>query len=194
MANTNAPYGFMPIGRQDGAAWAPNQNSYKIANAYSTAIYKGDPILMLATGYVARGAAGNTAGTIGGIFMGCRFYSTAMKSTIWSAYWPGSGATGDIDAFIADDPNLLFSVQSSGTAIAFADNGLNADFALGTGSTVTGFSGASLDQATLATTATLPFRVVSQAQGVGNGTDSASSYNRVIVAWNSMFRKQTTGL
>lgn len=194
MANVNAPFGFAPIGRLDGSPMSGKLTVRKIANADSTAIYRGDPVASIATGYITRGAAGNTSHTITGIFMGCQYLSTAIGYTRWSPYWPGSGATGDITAYIVDDPMATFAVQSSGTAITLADIGANIDFTLGTGSTLTGQSGASADQGTLATTATHPFRVIDTITGVGPGSDAASSYNRIVVCWNDQFYRQLAGL
>lgn len=186
MANTNAPFGFMPMGNRGGSS-AFHVTTRKIKSDYSTAIYKGDPVEVLSTGYIARGAAGETGHLTLGIFLGCKYLSTAFGYMKWSPYYPGSDAAADVEAFICDDPNAMFLVQSSGTAITMADLGQNIDYTLGTGSTRTGLSGASVDQSTLNTTATLPFRVVDIVGGVGDGFDSSSSYNRVIVAWNDQF-------
>lgn len=195
MANTNAPNGFVPVRRQDGAAWTGNQTSLAIAYNYGTAIYRGDPVLQLNTGFVARGAAGNTAGTLIGIFMGCRYISSANNNPIYSNYWPGSGnlGTANVEAFVVTDPSVVFEVQALAGPVTFADIGQNADFDLGTGNTLSGISGATLTG--LGTTNTLPFRVIGFAQGVGPGTDIATAYNKVEVIWNDQFFKQSqTGL
>ena len=62
--------------------------------------------------------------------------------------------------------------------------GQNADVALGTGSTLSGASGAYLDINTFNTTATLPFRIVEIWDGYGNGSDATSAYNKVVVTAN----------
>ncbi len=126
-----------------------------------------------------------------GIFYGCKYLSTSQKRTVWSNYWPGSDATGDVTAYICDDPNAQFIVQSSdasGTAaIGFANIGEYINIAVGTGNTANGLSGMTVDQDTLATTVTLPFRIVGLVEdppGV-NGTDITTEYNQVIVAFNN---------
>jgi hypothetical protein len=56
------------------------------------------------------------------------------------------------------------------------------------GNTTTGSSGAALNQSTIATTATFPFRIVelySSYQNYGNGSDNTTSYNRAIVVANN---------
>jgi hypothetical protein len=194
MANTNAPNGFSPIGRLDGAAWTGKTTERKIAAAYGTKIYRGDPVEVLNTGYIARGAAGETGHLTAGIFMGCNYFSTSYGSWRWSWRWPAADTAIDAIACIIDDPNVLFEVQSSGTAITLADIGQNADYALGTGNDTSGQSGASLDQGTLGVTTTLPFRITGLLPGVGNGSDHTASYNRVIVCWNDQFYRQMAGI
>lgn len=195
MANINSAFGFKPIRRLDGAAWSGNMTQLKIANADTNALNRGDVVLQVNTGYVSRAAAGNTAHTIRGVFLGCHYLSSALGYPIWTNYWPGTGATGDIDAFIVDDPNVVFEVQSSGTAIAFADIGINGDFVVN--ASTTGFSKWTLNQATLAVTATFPFRIIGLGNnGVAteNGYDTTTSFNVVEVAWNDMFLRQFAGI
>lgn len=187
MANTLAPFGFSHIGYGAGAAPNYGMVSMKIASGDSTACGHGDPVKDLNTGYVARWTASTAAARLAGVLIGCRYYSSTEGRIVYRNYWPGSGATGDVEAFVVPcqfSMPPLFLVQSSGTAITQADVGINADVSLGTVNTTTGMSGATLDQGTLATTATLPFRITGLFRGVGNGSDAASSYNWVIVTPN----------
>ena len=98
---------------------------------------------------------------------------------------------GDVEAYIIDDPNAQFEVQSSdsgGTAaVTFANVGEYINLAVGSGNTATGISGMTVNVATLNTTVTLPFRIVGLIQDPpgSNGTDIASEFNRVIVAFNN---------
>lgn len=194
MANTNAPYGF--------SEWTGNMGSTtpsygllprQIAFNDTTKIFTGDPVKSLSTGFVAQWTAGTAVSQLAGIFVGCKYLSTSQGRTVWSNYWPGADvASGNVVTAYLIPCNLstapTFVVQSSGTAITLADIGANADVVVGTGSTLTGRSGASLDQSTLAATATLPFRVVGIYSDNGPpgaaGTDAASSFNWVIVAAN----------
>lgn len=194
MANTNAPFGFTSWNGVFGGA-APTFSLIRREIAYNdaTKIYTGDPVKSLSTGYVSQWTAGTAVSQLAGIFVGCKYLSTAFGRTVWNNYWPGSdvASTAKVYAHILAcnlAPAPAFLVQSSGTAITIADIGANADVAIGTGSTATGRSGASLDQATLAVTATLPFRIVGiyadSAPSGAPGADTASSYNWVIVAPN----------
>lgn len=188
MANTNAPFGFR---QYSGTGSAPTyeQNVRYIASNNTTAIYFGDAVIPLTTGYIGQATASTVR--VEGIFAGCKYVSTSQKRTVWSNYWPGSDANGDVEAYIIDDPNAKFLVQSSdsgGTAaVTFANVGEYINLAVGTGNTATGISGMTVNVATLATTVTLPFRIVGLVTSPpgADGTDTATEYNEVIVAFNN---------
>lgn len=195
MANTNAPFGLR---QYTGGGSAPTYEqvvgTIKSDNAH--AIYFGDPLQQLSTGYLDYYNSNSIASGCAGIFMGCKYTSIAMKRRVWMPYWPASGdASGDIEAYVCNDPNARFLVQSDSTGIGFLDIGANVGIALGTGNTSTGVSGAYLDVSTLNTTNTLPFRVVQLMQEPpgANGT-ATGAYNLVIVAFNSVVTKQLTGV
>ena len=196
MANTNAPFGFQLAGFLDGRSGSLGQQTRLIANGDTTAVYSGDPVTSLNTGYVTRSTAGTTQ--IAGIFIGCTYLNTALGRTVWSPSWPGSGATGDVTAYVVTDPQAVFKVQAGGsaTAIGLADINANINFALGTGNATSGQSGAYADQTTISpSTTTLPFRIVGliQAPPGANGTDITTGYNNVIVAFNFQDFRVTTG-
>lgn len=187
MANVNAPFGFRQLGVLGGVSPNFGMITRKIAAADTADIYTNDPVKSLSTGYVAAWTATTAVSQLAGIFVGCTYLSTGEGKTVFRPYWQGGDNTGDGTAYIVPC-NLAvpatFLVQSSGTAITLADIGANADVVMNAGSTITGISGVTLNQATLAVTATLPFRVVGLYNGVGNGSDAASSFNWVIVAAN----------
>lgn len=196
MANTNAANGFQYFGRLEGGSPTEGQTTRLIANADTAAVGMGDPVTSLATGYVTLSTAGTTQ--IDGIFLGCQYLSTAVGRIINTNYWPGSGASGDVTAYITNDPQGVFVAQSNNTAIVFADIGANINFVAGTPNSTTGFSTAALDQSTIATTNTLPFRIVgllSDAAPPGAAsTDNTTAYNRVLVTANLWDRKSLTGI
>jgi hypothetical protein len=194
MANTQAYYGFLQY--QGGAGGAPTfaQSTRRIASTNSTPIYTGDPVMPVvstANGYITQAAAGTTV--LAGIFVGCKYYSNSQKRTVWSSYWPGSDATGDVEAYVIDDPNARFVVQTSTTAFPMTGTvsttmtsgviGQNAQFTIGTGNTATGRSGAYLSS--VGTTATFPFTIVDYAISFGNGGDPTNQYCNVIVGFNN---------
>ena len=202
MANTQAYFGFTQY--QGGAGGAPTftQSARRIASSNSTAIYTGDPVMPVvstANGYITQAAPGTT--TLAGIFVGCQYLSTSQKRTVWSSYWPGSDATGDVIAYVIDDPASRFIVQTSTTAFPITGTtttqtsgvqGQYAQFSIGTGNTSTGRSGAYLSS--VATTVTFPFIIVDYQIGFQNGGDPTSQYCNVIVGFNNeIFRSNGAG-
>lgn len=198
MANTQAYFGFQEY--QGGAGSAPtfSQSVRRIASNNATAIYSGDPVTPVAgtgaaTGYIT--AAANGAQPIAGIFVGCKYLSVSQKRTVWSAYWPGSDASGDVEAYVIDNPNARFVVQTSfagapmtgsATTMTSGIQGQYATFALGTGNANTGRSGAYLSGVTSGATAyQSPFIVVDYAIGFGNGGDPTTQYCNVVVGFNN---------
>ena len=196
MANTNTPFGFR---QYSGTGSAPTYEQVAVPIVYNaSAIYYGDPVINDANGYVTVGAAASTEAnaTIAGIFQGCKYLSVAQKRTVWSNYWPGSDVASPnvVEGYIINDPNAKFIVQSDATGLTQAAVNANIGYNTGVGNTATGISGSFLG-ATIATTATYPFRVISlvtNPPGV-NGTE-AGAYNHVIVAFNSVATKQLTGV
>ena len=73
-------------------------------------------------------------------------------------------ASTDRYLLVADDPSLIYEVQYAGTSVAAAtitaNVGQNGQFTTTAGSTTSGSSGMQLDSAGLATTATLPLKIV----------------------------------
>lgn len=202
MANTQAYFGFTQY--QGGAGGAPTfaQSVRRIASGNPTAIYTGDPVMPVvstANGYITQAAAGTT--TLAGIFVGCKYLNTSLGRTVFSPYWPGSGATGDVEAYVIDDPNSRFIVQTSTTAFPVTGTastqtsgvqGQYAQFTIGTGNTSTGRSGAYLSA--VGTTVTYPFTIVDYQVGFSNGGDPTTQYCNVIVGFNNeIFRSNGAG-
>jgi hypothetical protein len=84
------------------------------------------------------------------------------------------------------------------TSLVTANVGENIGFVIGTGNTATGQSAATLDQSTLNTTNTLPFKVIdlgSKYLAAGsNGADVSTAYAWAVVTFNNQQYKQLTGL
>ena len=195
MANTNSPFGFRQYFGGSGGAPTFAQSTRLIAAGNTTAIYSGDPVMPVistANGYITQAAPGTT--TLAGIFVGCKYLSTSQKRTVWSSYWPGSDATGDVEAYVVDDPNAQFVVQGNSTTFNITGSlttftssvvGQYAQFAIGTGNASTGQSGAYLNS--VGTTVTFPFIVRSLiiSPPGANGADPTTAYNQVVVGFNN---------
>ncbi len=188
MANSNTPFGFS---QASGTGSAPTfeQVLMVIDKDDTTAVFSGDPVVPLNTGYIAQASSNSVQ--VAGIFVGCQYLSTSQKRTVWSNYWPGSDASADVTAYVVNDPNAKFVVQTDVTGAAFGDINSNVGFAIGTGTTANGLSGAYIDMSTKATTNTLPFRIVDLAvTPPGAPGTEAGAYNRVVVAFNNVSTKQ----
>jgi hypothetical protein len=211
MANVLAPFGFIRSGVASGPpnfARAGSPAPYKIAATFTTAIYYGDAVRMWVSGDSATASAGYiTPWVVGdgssatkilvGIFQGCEYYSTSQRKTIYNNYWPGSDATGDVTAYVCDDPAAQFMVQAgtAATPIVAASIGATADIiSTPVGSTVTGYSGMTLGVPT--TTVTLPFKVnnLVTSPPTVNGRDITTAFNYVIVSFNNQAYKALLGV
>lgn len=193
MANTQAYNGFSQY-KGNGSAPTYEQVVATIASDYTTPIFFGDPVQPAATGYII---VGTGSATIAGIFVGCKYLSTSQKRTVWSNYWPGSDNNGTVEAYIINDPNAQFVASGDSSTSLWVQAAINANcgYAIGTGNTANGISGAYLDSTTLNTTSTLPFRIVGYVVDPpgANGTETGA-YRKIIVAFNSVATKQLTGI
>lgn len=198
MANTQATFGFRHIGYLGGGSPDYQLSTGVIASGNTTKIFRGDPVVRTpATGKIAQ--ASNNTETLAGIFDGC-MYTPVGGTPQWSPFWPGAGASVDATAYIIDAPNAVFLAAALNTSLTLANVGENVGFSIGTGNTTNGFSAATVDQSTLNTTLTLPFRVVAPVTNsgnygvVGNGGDPTTAFGWAVVTFNSQNFKVPTGL
>lgn len=195
MANTQAPFGFLEYQGGSGGAPTFSQTKRLIASSNTTPIFCGDPVMPVigsATGYITQAAAGTTR--IDGIFVGCEYLSVSQKRKVWSRYWPGTDANGDVTAYLIDNPASHFLVQTNGAGFPITGSltnftssvvGQYAQFTIGTGSTATGGSGAYLSS--VGTTITFPFIVLDYVTFPpgANGNDPTTQFCNVVVGFNN---------
>ena len=137
MANLDAPSGARPFRHLSGGMIRASE--YKIASGTSSNIFTGDFVKLLATGYIDVASAGNR---ILGVFAGVK-YTASEGEVVYKKYFPTGTTTlasADVTAYVYDDPNITYRIQSAGSA-DFADIGNLADHVAGSGSTTTGQSG-----------------------------------------------------
>jgi hypothetical protein len=202
MANVIGPFGLQHWGTASGMPnFAESHNTpYRIASGNATAIFYGDLVnYVVTTGYIQQWAAASGSATVvcAGVFVGCEYYSTSQKKHVWNNYWPGSDATGDVSAFVIDDPNALFKIQGDTTlaaAVTQTSLGRIADVVVNAGNTTTGISGMALAAPGTSTTGFLPLKVVNliTTPPGANGTDLTTVGNYVIVAFNAQTFKTYT--
>lgn len=207
MANNQAPYGFQFVRNYYSAAPTYQTSVYQIASNNANSFGKGDVVKGLTTGYVDRALTSDT------LFLGVidriEYYDTVQAKKIFANAWlaPSSALAGSVIAYVIDDPNAVFGVQSGGsttTAVAYADVGANINFGGNAApNTLTGISTAYANQTLInPATATLPFRIINVPQNLGGapvtagpiGNDSTSPYNYIEVIGNAWQAKSTTGV
>jgi hypothetical protein len=177
----NQPLGAVATTYGGSSNWNGGFQQFQITPA-TTALFTGDPVVFT-NGLLAIYTAGNAAGPLAGIFIGCE-YTDPTGTVQFSKYWPNNQAvmTGTIAlANVIVDPNTYFTIQAN-NAVTTANLNHNADFVAGNGNTATGYSGYMLDTTTIATTSTLPLHIVAFDPTPGN--ISGLTYNNVIVKLN----------
>ena len=189
----SAPYGFHPINRLDGIAYAGATRTYKIAGTYNTPIYNGD-LVILVTGGTIEKFTGTATGSPVGVFMGCN-YTSAQSQPLNAQYYPGTSVT-NASAIVVVDPNALFQVvaTTAGSVVsagALASIGSNVEVVTGTGSSTTGDSGMSVLAGSEAGTAAFPIRVVDVVYATATGADT---FPELIVKINLNQFNNTTGV
>ena len=151
MANQDAAFGLRPLKSVGQADDSTGMSSHAIDAGYGTAIYQGSPVVA-AAGYIAISTAGAVP-NMGAFWGGVDVDRSTLKPTFIN-YYPGSitpPASKDIEAFVYDNPNQMFEIQSDNDgASTLADVFSNADFVNFGGSTLNGVSNSELDDSTIA--------------------------------------------
>ena len=165
----SAPYGFRPINRQDGMAYAGATTQYAIKSV-STTIKYGD-LVYITAGTIAKSGVTDdsttTANLTAGVFMGCQYVNT-MGQTVEGQYYPGNAAASNAIAYVVVDDKAAYKVAVtngsgvvSSTTVAAIGVNLVVD-QTGTGSTTTGDSGEGVTapSAAAGNATTLPVKVI----------------------------------
>jgi hypothetical protein len=163
----SAPYGYKPVNLLGGQVFSGSTRNVQIQYNYATPIYFGDAIKEV-NGFVTRAsiASATTANQTTGIFLGCYYTSPSTKQRLWSQYYPGNIAAGDITAIISDDPDIVIravmctSAANIGSAAQVMVGSNVGGITTNAGSANTGDSANAILVPTALSTATLPFRVI----------------------------------
>lgn len=176
MPNGNAPSGFNPVRNVYSVPYNGAVNVYSTAAGDSTAIFIGDPVKLSGTGQtiggavypdVAQAATGDVpVGVVVGVL------PSVQSDAIYRL------ASTQRLLLVCDDPNALFEIQevNSGTPLTANDVGLNANFVVAAGSTYTGKSGVTLNNASEATTNTLDCKIVGFVNRADNEIGAAAKW------------------
>ena len=183
MATTATPNGAEPIGTlSSSGSFTGKVRHIKIASAYGTAIFYGDFVKIVAAGTIEKDAGTSTMTPVG-VFMGCFYTDPNSNQPTYNQYWKASIAASDAVAYVLDDPNVLLKMQSD-ASLAQTNLGNNVAVVQTAGSTSIGRSKNAVDGSTaVATTATLPLRVIDFVDGPNSSV--GDTYTDVIVKFNA---------
>jgi hypothetical protein len=193
MANADAAFGLLPIGKVGQNRDAQGLSEYNIA-ANSSAIYQNDPVQALNTGYIGVVSTTNVGilGSLNGVF----FTNSSTKKPTWANNLAASNTATDIVGYVSDDPYERYEVQAN-SDLPIADIFLNANIVYTAGSSANYVSKVEIDTDNVGTTDTSQLRIVGIAKGFNNELTNATTYatNVVVTAVvNNHFYKQLTGI
>lgn len=168
MANVDIPKGLTPVSKLDGSPYSASVRIFSTASGDATAIFVGDPVKLSGTSSTVDGLEyidvdqAATGDVIAGVVVG--FVADTRDSLVYRA------ASTTRLVLVETGIDTLYEIQevSGGTPLAAADMGLNANFVVGSGSTVTGYSGVELNNATEATTNTLDLQIIGKSPRADN--------------------------
>lgn len=156
-------------------------NQYTIKKGYATAIGVGD-VVSTGTGgnqgYITLSADNATA--VKGVFVAVAappgYYDNTAQATLYglNGSWPSNAnPASDVPVFVVDDPDAVFRVQVNGGPFAQSWVGNNITWNTGTNGVpnISGISTLTMNGGSIATTNTLPFRIVGVTGFVGGPQD-----------------------
>lgn len=197
MANVDKPNGFRPFRYLNGAPYNGAVTKYVFPAADGTATFVGDLVKLSGTGDTATGlrtiaqAAASTDGSsVVGVLVGLEVDPTNLNTPQYRV-----ASTRRI-AYVVDDPNVLFVAQEDGDTdpLEMVDAGMNVNFIVGTGSTVTGASAMEIDSNTESTVAAFPLKLIEPVQTPDNELVSAGqTATRWVVKLNNHQLGSATG-
>jgi hypothetical protein len=191
----SAPYGFKPLNRFDGIAYAGATNQYPVTSGQ--AVYNGQVLKFVNGGTVSPLAmTGNVSISAVGVCVGVQ-YTNSSGQTVQAQYAPASGVTNVI-AYVVNDPAAQFKVAVTDGAgvivpVTSAILNTNVEGVTGTGDPSTGNINSSIDGSTADDTNTLLFRVTAL---VPETIDPLTGdYTEIVVKFNGTWHQQlsTTG-
>jgi len=193
MANPNAAFGLLPIGKVGQNRDAQGLSEYNIA-ASSSAIYQNDPVTAATTGYITvASTTDQLLGSLNGVF----FTNASTKKPTWANNLAASNTATDIVGYVTDDPYERYEVQASG-ALAIADIFLNGNVVYTAGSSANFVSKVQINTTGLAVSTGAQMRVIGVTKDNSrNELLNATTYSTNVVVTaiiNNHFFKQFTGI
>lgn len=186
MPNVSRQVGFKPIRHTSGSPWNGATRTYLGAAGDSTATYIGDVVMH------------NSLSGAAGVFVNgvnCEGMPTATRTTGTSTGQANLGVVVGISPdptnlmlrhraastnrllYVAIDPTVVYEVQEDADTTPIASDSVGCCVAILTtaGSTVTGMSSMILDSSSVASTSTLPFKIVGMNSRVDNSLSTGTT-------------------
>jgi len=195
MANQDAAFGFRAIGGMGSSYETQGTSKYQIADNSTSAIFQGDLCQFgnynssatdangtaIAAGYISVAAVIEDTLNIG-VFNGCFYIDPTTAKPTWKNYYPGAIniTTGTIDAFVFDNPQQLYVVQTAGTLTQAIAGGLINTNTYAAGSTINGQSGCEISTAVEGTGATGQWRIIRLSEDPSNSDTGSANSNWVV--------------
>ena len=195
MANQDAPFGFRAIGGMGSSYETQGTSQYQIKDNSTSAIFQGDLCMMGNSASSATDANGNAVavGFIScsavaedtlnfGVFNGCFYTDPTTAKPTWKNYYPGAIniTTGTIDAFVFDNPQQLYEVQTAGS-LAQTDMGNLIDTnTYVAGSTINGQSKEEISGTVVGSGATGQWRLIRGSNDPSNNDKSSANSNWIV--------------
>ena len=193
------PYGLKPVNLIGGLPFAGATRQRRIASSASS-IGFGDPLKFVNDGTVAVTTEESTAPTTGfaGVFLGCSYVSSVTGQPTYSQAWISGTSVKSgtyVTAYVADDPNTLFKAVgvsaslnvSTTSGFTYEDIGSNVALVDEALNTVTNDSQRGLLLSSVATTRSLPMRIVDVVEDTAFVSGGTTYYPEVIVKFNSPY-------
>ncbi len=198
MANVDAAFGLRPVRYITGAPYNGAVNPYWVKSTSNNTLFIGDPVLIQGTANTAvievPGAGSFVAGALPEIKRATAGDTNRVSGVIVAFAADPTGLENQyrLDstervAYVCDDPDVVFEIQgdSAGT-IDVGDVGDNAAFLIGTGSTVTGLSGAELNSAAITGGASNQLIILRLINRVGNDITAVHAQWEVMISNHTM--------
>jgi hypothetical protein len=202
--SVSAPYGLKPINLIGGQVFAGSTRQRRIASGAGS-IGFGDPVKFDTDGTIVVCTETTTppASGFAGVFMGCTFVSSVTSQPTYSQSWISGTSVKSgtyIVAYVVDDPDTLFKavgvsaslVVSTTSGFVYSDIGTNVALVANTLNTSSGDSQQGLLLGSVATTRSLPIRIVDVVPDTAFDYSGTTYYPEVIVKFNAPYITDTS--
>ena len=198
-------YGLTPTNTLGNTPSTQGQSQYTIETGDGTAIYNGEPVLLICdttvgTGGFLKTAAAGTTGNLLGVLNGCFFNAATTLKPTWSNYYPASTTPANsenITAFVNDNPfqEYQIALDAALSVTTIAGKAVIAGLAIATntsGTSTGGKSNITANYSTILATAK-NWRILRSAEDPDNN-DFAAAFANIIVMQNCKYSQLVAGV